>query len=86
MNKALAGICVFLVIRSGFLWVKVTSLENHVQELQKPSLYQTMTTKQDVPLITKIKHCSTSIFMSLRKQLKRLFSQIWFITISRLGS
>jgi len=53
MNKALPAICGFLVIRSGFLWVKVTSLENHVQELQKPSLYETMTTKQDVPLITK---------------------------------
>lgn len=48
MNKALAAICVFLVILSGFLWVKVTNLENHVQELQKPSLYETMTTMQSV--------------------------------------
>ncbi|MFO7799544.1 hypothetical protein [Rhodohalobacter sp.] len=48
MNKALGAICVFLVILSGFLWVKVTNLENHVQELQKPSLYETMTTMQAV--------------------------------------
>lgn len=48
MNKALAAICVFLVILSGFLWVKVTNLENHVQELQKPSLYESMTTMQAV--------------------------------------
>jgi len=34
MNKALAAICVFLVILSGFLWVKITNLENHFQELQ----------------------------------------------------
>ena len=48
MNKVLAVICIFLVILSGFLWVKVTNLENHVQELQEPSLYETMTTMQAV--------------------------------------
>jgi hypothetical protein len=48
MNKVLTAICIFLVILSGFLWVKVTNLENRVQELQVPSLYQSMTTMQAV--------------------------------------
>jgi hypothetical protein len=48
MNKVLTAICIFLVILSGFLWVKVTNLENRVQELQEPSLYQSMTTMQAV--------------------------------------
>lgn len=48
MNKALAAICVFLVILSGFLWVKITNLEHQVSELQEPSLYETMTTMQAV--------------------------------------
>ncbi|MDZ7758060.1 hypothetical protein [Rhodohalobacter sp.] len=48
MNKALAALCVFLIILSGFLWVKMTTLENQVKELQKPSLYETMTLMQSV--------------------------------------
>lgn len=48
MNKALAAAFVFLVILSGFLWVKVTNLENQIQELQDPSLYETMTLMQSV--------------------------------------
>jgi len=48
MNKALAALCVFLIILSGFLWVKMTTLENQVSELQKPSLYETMTLMQSV--------------------------------------
>lgn len=48
MNKALTAICIFLVILSGFLWVKVTNLENQVRDLQDPSLYETMTLMQSV--------------------------------------
>lgn len=48
MNKALAAICVFLVILTGFLWVKMNNLERQVSELQEPSLYETMTTMQSV--------------------------------------
>ncbi|WP_069130784.1 hypothetical protein [Rhodohalobacter halophilus] len=48
MNKALAAICIFLVVLSGYLWVKVTNLENRVAELQEPALYETMTLMQTV--------------------------------------
>ncbi len=48
MNKALIAITIFLVILSGILWVKVANLENQVEDLNKPSLYDTMTVMQTV--------------------------------------
>ncbi len=48
MNKALTAITIFVVIISGILWVKVTNLENQIEDLQKPSLYDTMTVMQTV--------------------------------------
>ncbi len=48
MNRFLAALCAILVIFSGFLWMKVTQLENQLSELRKPALYDTMTLMQTV--------------------------------------
>ena len=48
MNKFLVAFCAFLIIVTGFLWVKVNTLESQVTELKKPGLYESMTMMQTI--------------------------------------
>lgn len=47
-NKLLIILCIFLVFITGWLWLKVSQLEQTVAESAKPSLYEVMTQMQTV--------------------------------------
>lgn len=48
MNKFLAGLCALFIIISGYLWVKVNTLEVAIAEMDQPELYETMAIMQNI--------------------------------------
>ncbi len=48
MNKVYAALILVLIILSGYLWNKVSVLEQKVIDLSKPGLYETMTQMQQI--------------------------------------